>query len=67
MVHLSPQRRAVGGDLADGYDLLAVQRHEGVEFLHCLHSKHTVTTDCESLQYYIFLFLRKVLLHLCKI
>lgn len=36
VVHLSPQRRTVGGDLADGDDLLPVQRYEGVEFLHSL-------------------------------
>lgn len=36
VVHLSPQRRAVGGDLPDGDDLLPVQRYEGVEFLHSL-------------------------------
>lgn len=39
LVHLSPQRRTVRGDLPDGYDLLPVQRYEGVEFLHSLEKK----------------------------
>lgn len=36
VVHLRPQRRAVGGHLSDGNDLLPVQGHEGVEFLDSL-------------------------------
>lgn len=42
LVHLSPQGRTVRGDLPHGYDLLPVQRYEGVEFLHSLEDSATV-------------------------
>lgn len=46
VVHLSPQRRTVGWDLSDRYDLLPVQRYEGVEFLDSLEEKKQPSALC---------------------